>query len=194
MNSIDNNFLVHQHQLQCANSMFEVYFDHIEDQTNAVSVNDYLVVEPKHKLKDLMTAVVILPIIKNKIALINIFRHTINNYSLECPKGAVDEGENTNESAIRELQEETGFICQKEDMISLGYITPNPGILAARLEIYAATDCQDNSYIPKEIGHREVNLNTFEEIETMIHNSSIQDPYTIVSYYKYQIYKQMNLT
>lgn len=51
-----------------------------------------LVVEPKQKSSNLITGVGILPMVEDKIGLIQIYRPAIRNYSWEIPHGFVDEG------------------------------------------------------------------------------------------------------
>lgn len=55
--------------------------------------------------------IVIYPILKNdpeKIILIRQYRYPLGDYLYELPAGLIDEGENANEAAIREMKEETG--------------------------------------------------------------------------------------
>ena len=45
----------------------------------------------------------------NRLVLIRQFRPPVDNYVIEFPAGLIDEGEDSNTSAIRELKEETGY-------------------------------------------------------------------------------------
>lgn len=54
-------------------------------------------------------AVVINVIDENKVILVKQFRIPLNKYSIEFPAGLIDPGETIENSAIRELLEETGF-------------------------------------------------------------------------------------
>lgn len=44
------------------------------------------------------------------IILVKQFRPPINNYALEFPAGLIDSGESINSAALRELEEETGYL------------------------------------------------------------------------------------
>ena len=67
----------------------------------------------------------IIPIIKYKttkkkklLTILN-YRYPLSKYILEFPGGAIDKNETYKEAAIRELKEETGFFCDKKNMIEL---------------------------------------------------------------------------
>jgi ADP-ribose pyrophosphatase len=71
-------------------------------------------------------AIVILPITDDgKILFIRQYRHSIGEFLLELPAGALNHGENPLDSAMRELQEETGYAAR--DITSLGIAFPVPG-------------------------------------------------------------------
>lgn len=49
---------------------------------------------------------------RDEIVLVRQFRPALGEYTLELPAGEVDEGETPAEAAIRELHEETGYVCK----------------------------------------------------------------------------------
>ena len=71
--------------------------------------------ESKLKLltKDINSeGVVIYPVLKNepdKIVLIRQYRYPLDDYLYELPAGLIDEGETPQQSAVREMKEETGL-------------------------------------------------------------------------------------
>ena len=77
----------------------------------------------------------------------------MNNKTLEIPGGMVDEGENSYESATRELLEETSF--QSTRLIKLGKISPNPALFTNYVTSYVAYEVKK---IPYE--HKEENIST----------------------------------
>ena len=177
--------VLHSRKLACENTVFQVFLDHIVAQ-DGTSVEDYLVVAPRNKTEHLVTGVSVLPIVGDKIGLIRIYRHAIEDYSWEVPRGFVETGESEISSAIRELKEETGLECAPEDMVSLGYILPEPGILAARVQLFAAMNCtKPESFEATELGHKESRLVNLTEARSMIETSVLQDPSTIISYYRF---------
>jgi ADP-ribose pyrophosphatase len=54
------------------------------------------------------------------IILVRQFRPAIEEYTLELPAGAVDQGERPEATAARELLEETGFVCKQWDRLGSG--------------------------------------------------------------------------
>lgn len=176
-------------RLACENSKFSVYFQHVIDPAG-FEVNDYLVVQPKQQLVNLVTGVAILPLLKNKVGLIKIFRPVINDHSWEIPHGFIENIEQVETSAMRELKEETGLVAS--NMISLGYITPDSGVLSARVQLFAAIDCVAVSAVKKEIGLKGFQFFDYETFEDMINASLVQDTFTISAWCKYKMWQQKN--
>lgn len=172
-------------RLVCENNQFHIFFDELTLQGRA-TVRDYLVVAPKRIAADLVTGVAILPVYEGKVGLIRVYRHPIERYSWEIPRGFIDQQEASTGAASRELKEETGLHCKPEEIRSLGFITPDGGILAARVQLFAATNCaKARHYAPAEMGHRELQFFNFEEVEKMIFCSEVQDPSTVIAFFMY---------
>jgi ADP-ribose pyrophosphatase len=171
--------------LACENSRFFVFFDELKSKDQS-SVPDYLVVAPKNVGVNLVTGVAVLPICDGKIGLIRAYRHAIQDYSWEIPRGFVEEGESDPASALRELEEETGLSCDSLELRSLGFITPDAGILAARVHVHVALRCiRIRPYTAVELGHREFRLFDSSEIGNRMSRSEIQDPCTMFAYYRF---------
>jgi ADP-ribose pyrophosphatase len=65
------------------------------------------------------------------------YRPALNTYSLEIPAGMRDvAGEDPQATALRELQEETGFTTR--DVRPIGQILQAPGITNAAVQLYLA--------------------------------------------------------
>jgi ADP-ribose pyrophosphatase YjhB (NUDIX family) len=176
-------------RLVCENSQFHIFFDELTLK-GRTTIRDYLVVAPKGMTADLVTGVAILPIYNHKIGLIRIYRHPLERYSWEIPRGFIDRQEASAPAASRELREETGLDCKPEEIRSLGFITPDGGILAARVQLFAATHCEKTrQYAPAEIGHRELQFFNLEEVEKMILYSEVQDPSTVIAFFMYTRFK-----
>ena len=163
--------LIKKRRKSASNSKFDIFFYHLID--NNEEIKNYLVVKPKvysfNENGRYITGTVIVPIFQSKIGLIRIFRPSLEEVLYEFPHGLVDEGESPEESAKRELLEEMGLSAGT--FKSLGYITPDPGVVSARIECYLALNCKDTQPIQYEIGLSGVTFFTVEHFEKMIKNS-----------------------
>lgn len=127
-------------RLVCQNDRFFVFLDELA-YSGLPHVKDFLVVVPKQSAPNLVSGAAVLPVYDDKIGLIKTFRHAIRGESWEIPRGFIDKGETATETALRELEEETGLRCEARNLHSLGFITPDAGILAARVHLFAALQC-----------------------------------------------------
>lgn len=125
-------------RLICEKSQFEFFFDNVKT-SEGFNVSDYLVLSPKRKIDNMIIGVVVLPILVGRYGLIKVYRHTIQDYSWEIPRGFMIAGEESIGSAKRELEKETGLYCEKENILPLGFVTPDAGIHAARIHLFVAT-------------------------------------------------------
>ena len=61
----------------------------------------------------------------DEIILVKQFRPALNKYTLEFPSGAINESESSQKAAVRELYEETGFVCKALNCLGKGRIMMN---------------------------------------------------------------------
>ena len=80
-----------------------------------------------------------------EIVLIEQFRHGTGEIILEIPGGMIDNGEEAERAARRELLEETGFSAAQ--FVLLGKSRPNPAIQNNWLYHYAAIDAEQTAAI-----------------------------------------------
>jgi len=163
------------------NNRFEVYLDDVECLSGKI-VRDYLVVAPKVRTGNLVTGVAVLPVMEGKIGLLRIYRHAIQTSGWEVPRGFVEPGESEEGSALRELEEETGLRCDDGGLESLGYLAPEPGVLAARVHLFVARRCSITRPFPAdELGHIEFRLFDPNEIDQLVVSGNIEHPATQVA-------------
>ena len=97
-----------------------------------------------------------------KIVLVRQFRPPLGAYSLEFPAGLIDPGEGIEETAIRELREETGYSCRI--LWHTGECSTSPGMCSEKVAmVYAEID--DDA--PENIAHKQ-DLQDNEDIEVML--------------------------
>lgn len=169
----------------CDNHKFNVRFEHIIDN-EGLEVPNYLVVEPKIYTADQVSGVAILPIFDNKIGLIRIYRPAVSRYFWEIPHGFIEPSESSETSAIRELLEEAG--AAPKEIISLGYITPDAGLLRARVQLFLAKNCKLVSAQENELGLSGFKLVDINEFEAMIQRSEIEDSFTLSAWCRYLLF------
>jgi ADP-ribose pyrophosphatase len=175
---------IRNRRLVCENSRFDVYFDDIVDQAG-YEVHDYLVVAPKQRVGNMITGVAILPVLDRQVGLVRIYRPALRDYSWEIPHGFVEEGESEQASAMRELLEETGL--HGVEVISLGHITPDAGIIAARVHVYLVLSSRATVRQLGEMGLREFRLFPIAEFERMVLASEIQDSFTLAAWCRFRL-------
>ncbi|SFA87519.1 NUDIX hydrolase [Clostridium frigidicarnis] len=113
------------------------------------------------------------------ILLVEQFRKPLDKILLEIPAGKLEKGEKTDKCGIRELEEETGYKCNK--FTYLGKIVTAPGFCDEYIYLYKAEDLykgikggDDDEFI----NVKEVKLNKIKE---MIKSGEIEDGKTIAA-------------
>lgn len=169
------------------NQVFRLFADDLIAEGHD-PVNGYLVVAPKNRSNNLVSGIGVLPIVDGLIGLISIYRHPVGQVVWEIPRGFVDQGETPEVAATRELFEETGLKCAETDLAPLGSLLPEAGVLAGRIQLFAATNSVASpDFVPEELGFRAFKLFKRSEVDLMIAAREIEDPCTLVSYLKYSL-------
>ncbi len=79
--------------------------------------------------------VVVLPVLPDKKIVVNInFRHATRAWEMELPRGSREGEEAAEQTALRELKEETGYLANK--FIMLGTLAPETGVISAVVPVY----------------------------------------------------------
>jgi ADP-ribose pyrophosphatase len=175
--------------LVAENTKFDIYFDHVIDSVGH-EVPNYLVVAPKQKTENLITGVGILPIVEEKIGLIQIFRPALRDYSWEIPHGFIEPSESDQAAAVRELMEETGL--HVGHLTSLGLMTPDSGVLAGRVHLYLAEDCTQTNLNEGELGIKQLKFFPITEFQDMVLTSKIQDSFTLSAWCRYFLLRELH--
>ncbi|MBF0588422.1 MAG: NUDIX hydrolase [Magnetococcales bacterium] len=167
------------------NQRFHIYADHLRDPAGE-EIPDYLTVIPKIPDPDEVVGVSILPEIGGRFQLLRIYRPAFERWMWEAPGGFRDSGETTAESALRELTEETGLVCQPENLHFLGAASHAPGVIRSKVHMFAALDCQrQRSVSSDEIG---MDQNTFlftpDQVHDLMAEEKLMDAASVIGFHR----------
>ena len=113
-----------------------------------------------------------------EVILIRQYRHAAGQELIEIPAGTLHEGEDPQECAIRELEEETGYLAAK--MIERGRFWTTPGFTTELMYLYEASDLRKTNINPDEDEVIEVDIVPGTAALQMIDDGRIQDAKSIL--------------
>ena len=120
------------------------------------------------------------------IVLVKQYRKATEKFLLEIPAGMLEPGEEPRKGAVRELEEETGFIAGKTEFMTEFYSTP--GFCTEKIHLFLATDLQEGIQNLDENEDLEVVVISLEEALKMIKLGEIMDAKTIIGITMYQMF------
>jgi len=123
--------------------------------------------------------VAIIPITKdNSIVLVKQYRKAVERFLLEIPAGKLEVNEEPRETAIRELEEETGFKANKLEYVLEFYTSP--GFSNEKIYLFLATDLIEGEQSLDSgefIKSEEFNI---DDLVKMVERGEILDSKTII--------------
>jgi 8-oxo-dGTP pyrophosphatase MutT (NUDIX family) len=120
--------------------------------------------------------------VDGQVILIEQYRHGSKKVTLEIPGGMVDEHESPEETAVRELLEETGYRAGAIEL--LGRVRPNPAIQNNWLHSFVARDCVlAQPPQPDSLEQIDVRLAALEEVPRLIAIGAIDHALVIAAFY-----------
>ncbi|OAA31060.1 ADP-ribose pyrophosphatase [Kosmotoga arenicorallina S304] len=122
-------------------------------------------------------AVAVVPVFGDKIILVKQFRFPVNQFLLEIPAGKLEEGEEPELCAVRELKEETGYKAMKLTKLSEMYTSP--GFSDEKIHIFLAEVIPDGEPEPDSGEFIEKIELSFQDIVKEILSGKILDGKTI---------------
>ena len=106
------------------------------------------------------------------------YRNALERETLEIPAGGLNGREEpTGQAAMRELEEETGYTCDKLELLNSIYTTV--AFCNEKIDIYLARDLKPGKQHLDEDEYLNVEAHTLEELKQMIFDCKIQDSKTI---------------
>ena len=125
-------------------------------------------------------ASVLLPVTEDrKVVLVRQYRYAAGEFLLEVPAGTIDPGERPEETARRELVEETGYYPNRLEKLTEFF--PSPGVLEELMHLFVATELErregslddDESLEPVEL--------SWEEALSLEIGKDVRDAKTIIA-------------
>lgn len=113
-----------------------------------------------------------------KLLMVRQYRNALERETLELPAGGLnDRKEPTDVAAIRELSEETGYVCDEVELLVSIYTTV--AFCNEKIDIYVARDLKPGKQHLDEDEFINVEAYSVEELKQMILQCKIQDSKTI---------------
>lgn len=167
--------------LKYEGSILKVYTDEIQLPNGKKTQWDYI----HHN-----GATAIVPVRDDgKILMVRQYRNALDRETLEIPAGKLDEkNEKPLLCALRELEEETGYISEK--MSHLLTLCTWVAFTNEKIEVYVAEELKVTKQHLDEDEFIQVEAYTMDELKEKIFNGEIQDAKTISSLLAYEVWRK----
>ena len=126
-------------------------------------------------------AVGVLPFIDNDhVVMVRQYRYVFKeNHRWEMPTGKVQNGENLQDAALRELQEETGYTAARLQPISSFYSSKS--FCHEICHLYLGYNLSEKASLPDDTEFLEVAVLPFRGVLDMVITSEIRDAMTVIA-------------
>ena len=116
---------------------------------------------------------------QENVLLVKQYRKPIEKALLEIPAGGVEDGEDPDTSALREMQEETGYLPKQ--LKKIGGVYASPGYCTEFLHLYLATDLVPSKLSADDDEHIDVIKVPLSEIPQFISSGEICDAKSVAA-------------
>ncbi len=163
-------------ELVCKGAIIDYYQDTMQVPNGNVAKWDFI----DHKGAAAMVAVRE----DGKILMVRQYRNALERETLEIPAGGLNGREEpTQTAAMRELEEETGYVCDHVELLNSIYTTV--AFCNEKIDIYLARDLKKGIQHLDEDEVLQVEAYSLEELKQMIFECKIQDSKTICGILSY---------
>ncbi len=133
-------------------------------------------------------AAAVIPVMDDgRILMVKQFRNAIDDYTFEIPAGGRDSvNEPTLDCAHRELEEETGYYTEKENVEFLLSLYTTVAFCNEKIDIYVAHNLRKTSQHLDDDEFIDVYAYTIDELTQMVLNGTIVDAKTIAGLMAYR--------
>jgi ADP-ribose pyrophosphatase len=116
---------------------------------------------------------------EGRVLLVRQFRYAAGETLLEVPAGTIDPGESPEQTAGRELVEETGYHPGRLEKIAEFY--PSPGIVSEKMHLFLATELERRQAAPDSDESLEIVELPLEQALRLEPGRDVRDAKTIVA-------------
>lgn len=139
------------------------------------AVEDFLILH----VPDWVQIVPLLP--DGRFVMVEQFRHGTRRVTIEFPAGIVEPGEAPVECAIRELEEETGYVAGSAEVI--GRVDPNAALQDNELFLVVLRDCEPLGELNLDERERiRPRIVDPDEVDGLIERGEFRDAYGIIAW------------
>ena len=119
-------------------------------------------------------AVALLPMLDgDRLCLVKNERYAAGKTLLEVPAGTLDEGEEPDTTAFRELREETGYVAGRIERVAEWWVSP--GVFTERMYLYVCRALTPGPTEHQPDEHLEPVIVTWDEALAMVQDGRIDD-------------------
>lgn len=138
-------------------------------------VEDFYVLD----MPDWVQIVPLLP--DGRFIMVEQFRHGTRRVTLEFPAGIVERDESPTECALRELEEETGYVADSAEVV--GRVDPNAALQTNELFIIVVPDCRPDGEMDQDPRERiRPRIIDPGEVDGLIERGEFRDAYGIIAW------------
>jgi ADP-ribose pyrophosphatase len=115
----------------------------------------------------------------DRLCLVRNERYAVGAMLLEVPAGTIDPGESPEETARRELTEETGYRARRVEPLGSWWVSP--GVLSERMYLFRCTELEPGPPTHQPDERIEPFLTTWDEALAMVRDGRIDDAKTMLA-------------
>src|SRR5699024_3281222 len=162
--------------------LLHVFSDEVRLPNSSTTTREWI----KHR-----GAAAVLPVFNDgSVMLIKQFRYPVGQTLHEVPAGKIDDGENPEQAAVRELKEETGLLCDNIHYLAPFY--PTIGYSSEIIHLFCAWNLTETDQRVDDEEFLKLNRTPFHKTIEMVYSGDITDGKSMINILLAQHWWQQN--